>query len=211
MTIDPADLRSAIERHLTARDRSAALKDALAAVASGMTLPCLYSQVLGPLMDGVGDSWQAGRLAVWEEHFASSTVRTIVDALYPTVMATAPAERGRGTAVLACPCQEQHDLGLRMLADRMELAGWSVHFIGADTPADELAAAAAGLGADTVVLSVATHYHRVMLRTYVEKVRSLAKGVRVLVGGAAFDHDTEGWASDELASEAGLTAGEPPC
>lgn len=211
MTATPADPRAALEERIAARDRSGAVRLALEAVEGGLTIPCLYARVLAPLMEGVGARWQSGELAVWEEHFASATVRTIIDALHLQVAALAPAERGRGTALVACPPQEQHDLGSRMLADRMELAGWRVFFLGADTPAAEIAAAVVGLGADTVLLSVATHYHRVMLRSFVDGLRAELPGVRILVGGRAFDRDTAGWGADELADEADLTAGGGAC
>ncbi len=203
-----AALRQALDDRLTQYDRPGAVALALDAVRSGkVTIDRLYAEVLGPLMADTGSRWQQGETAVWEEHFASATVRTIVDALYPDVRAAIEARVPNDRiALLACPPQEQHDLGLRMLADRLELGGWTAHFLGADTPATEVEAATRTLGADTIILSVATHYHRVMLRAFVDSLRRNLPAVRILAGGPALEHDRTGWSDDEIADVGALLA-----
>lgn len=208
---DTVQLRERIDAALAARDRATAVGAALDAVRDGLEIACLYAEVLVPLMIDMGAQWQAGRTAVWEEHFASATVRTIVESLYPEVQSAAPADRSRGTAVLACPPQEQHDLGLRMLSDRMELAGWRVVFLGADTPADEIVAAAEAALADTVVLTGSTHYHRTMLRALVEDLDARLGSARVLVGGPAFDAACDEWCDGHLIDVGELTGGDAGC
>jgi methanogenic corrinoid protein MtbC1 len=139
---------------------------------------------------------------VWEEHFASATVRTIVEALYLDVVKAAAQVPPRGqVAVLACPPDEQHDLGLRMLADRMMLVGWEVYFLGANTPRRDLIDAARTVGADLVVLTVATHFNRVELRTTIEALAKELPGVQVGVGGPAFGR-VEDWPEEEILTEA---------
>ncbi len=167
-----------------------------------IAIPNLYVCVLGPLLSDVGLAWQFGRERVWEEHFASATVRTIVESLYLDVCEAAAHVPKRGeTAVLACPPDEQHDLGLRMLADRMMLVGWDVYFLGQDTPNAEIIAAARALNADFVVLSVATHFNRVELRATIERLTRELPDVRVGIGGPAFG-DTRDWPAEEILTEA---------
>ena len=81
--------------------------------------------------------------------------------------------------LLACPPEENHDLGLRMVADRFDMAGWTTYFLGADTPVDEIADAAARLGVDAVVLSSSTHFHRVALRRAVDELSAAPRRGRV--------------------------------
>lgn len=191
------------------RDRAGAVAAALdAVVGERVSIPELYARVLGPLLVAEGARWQAGELAVWEEHFGTATVRTIVEALYPEVVRRSAAVEPRGrTAILACPTQEYHELALRMLADRLQLAGWRVYFLGADTPEIEIVDAARRLGADTVVLSAATHFHRVNLRAFVDHIEAELPGTHVYVGGPAFERDRSGWSADELI-DAGALLGE---
>jgi methanogenic corrinoid protein MtbC1 len=193
-------LRRRMETALAARDRGAAVAAALAAVEAGeLDIRTLYTEVLARLMTDLGGRWQRGEARVWEEHLAAATVRTVVEALYPTVLSLKAKVPPSGHSVLlACPSEEAHDLGLRMLSDRFDLAGWATHLLGPDTPTAELAAAAQALGVDTLVLSSSTHFHRMRVRAVVDELKRRLPGVRVVVGGPAFAHDTEGFSSDEV-------------
>jgi MerR family transcriptional regulator, light-induced transcriptional regulator len=179
-------LQTLLDDALAIRDKPAAVRAALHAVESGaLTVPELY-RLLGGLMTQVGDRWQSGEVQVWQEHLASATVRTIVEELYPVVLRLAARERNGRTVVLACPENESHDLGLRMLSDRFELAGWDTCYLGADTPAAEIAAAAAAMRADLIVLSVSTHFNRIGLTAAVDTIHAVLPEARVVVGGPAF-------------------------
>lgn len=190
------ELRESIDRALAARNRADAVALALAAVRDGgIGVADLYTLVIGPLLVDTGAAWQSGETAVWEEHYASATVRTIIEALYPDVVAAAESVPASGiTVVLACPPQEQHDLALRMLADRFTLAGHNAVFLGADTPTVEIVDATRTLGAKLVVLSAATHFNRVVLRRVVDELAERLPGVRLAVGGPAFMRDADGYA-----------------
>jgi hypothetical protein len=97
------------------------------------------------------------------------------------------------------PAQEPHELGLRMLADRFELAGWRTYFLGADVPAEEIVAAANALRPEMLVLSAATHFNRLELRDVVERIRPrLPEGLEVRVTGPAFTRSPEGWPPAEV-------------
>lgn len=209
MSIPVAEtLRAKLDERLAAHDRTGAVSDAVEAIESGeLTVEQLYTRVLTPLLVDTGAGWQAGTTQIWQEHFATSTVRTIVEALNLHVAKAAQAVPRIGSvAVLACPPEESHDLGLRMLADRMTLRGWTTYFLGADTPVDQIVHAARELDANLVVMSAATHYNRVMLRQVVDQLKSALPGVRIGVGGPAFALDRH-WPADELLSEAELGLG----
>lgn len=182
-------LRVRLERAIAARDKRRAVDLALDAVETGSaTMGELYA-ALGDIMSKVGADWQSGGAAVWQEHLASSIVRTIVEALYPTVQSVSATREPSRTVVLACPENEEHDLALRMLSDRFDLAGWNTVYLGADTPAGDIALAAQAAGAELVVLSVSTHLQRARLRDVLETVCPAVRDVRVAVGGPAHGHD----------------------
>lgn len=192
-------LRQRLDSLLAEKNRPAAVRESIDAVATGtITVPELYVDVLSPVMTETGSRWQHGDIRVWEEHFASATVRTIIEALYPYVLdATADIESNGRAVLLACPPREQHDLGLRMLADRFALAGWTAHYLGTDTPVEEICRAATELEAELIVLSASTHFNRVLLRGHVDAVKKCSPNARVLVGGSAFTLDQE-WPASEL-------------
>jgi MerR family transcriptional regulator, light-induced transcriptional regulator len=202
-------LREAVASALRRHDRAKAVRTAVEAVSSGaLDVPALYREVLTPLLRETGQAWSSGATRVWEEHLASQAVRSIVELVYPAVLKQKATVAPTGRSVLlACPPEEAHDLGLRMVADRFDMAGWTSYFLGADTPADELVHAARSLDVDAVVLSSSTHFHRVGLRHVVDRLRAEAPGVSVWVGGPAFAHDREGWSDDDLVDLDALLTG----
>jgi methanogenic corrinoid protein MtbC1 len=183
----PADLLRSLDDRIDALDRAGAVSIALDAVVGGrIEIADLYTQVLGPLLVSVGSRWRHGTERVWREHFASHVVSTIIEALYPTVARLSAEVAVRGeTVLLACPPDELHELGLRMLADRFDLAGYRTVFLGADTPINEIITAASAVGADTVIMAVATTFERVELRALVQAMSQQLPGVRLRVGGPA--------------------------
>jgi methanogenic corrinoid protein MtbC1 len=187
-----------LDKLIHARDRVGAIKIAREAITAGtFTIPQLYALVLSPLMKLTGARWHAGEEEVWEEHYTTAVVRTIIESLFDEVAARAAEPLGK-TVVLAAPADEYHDLGLRMLADRFELAGYRVHFIGAATPLEELLGAARTLKADAVLLSASTHFHRLRVREYADALTAAIPGITVWAGGPAFAHGHSTWSDAEI-------------
>jgi methanogenic corrinoid protein MtbC1 len=208
-----SELLRALSDRLDSLDRAGAISSALDAVTDGrITIPDLYTQVLGPYLAMVGAQWQHGRERVWQEHFASHVVRTIVEALYPQVARQAAEIPRRGeTVLLVCPPNEEHELGLRMLSDRFELAGYRTVFLGADTPIDEIVDAASAVHASIVAMSVSTVIERVELRCFVDGLRERLSGIRIIVGGPAVKRDDGLWNPEEVLdpAELGLPGAKP--
>ncbi len=184
-------LRAVLDAAVAAYDRPRAVAAALEAVDGELTVDQLYRE-LSDMLVTIGDSWQRGATEVWQEHFVSSVVRTIVEACALRVEAAAPPNR-TATVILAAPSDEYHDLGLRMLADRFTLAGWRALFLGANVPLSQVVDAVGELKARAVALSASTHFHRLRLRDYVDGLTDAVPEVRVWVGGPAFAHEHDGW------------------
>lgn len=198
-TPDASDLRSIIQSSTEARDRETAVRAALSAVREdAVSIEDLYVDVLSPLLEDIGRSWAHGSERIWEEHYISQTVRTIIESLYLDVRAQASNVPRRGKLVLlACPPKERHEMGLRMLADRFELAGYDVIYLGADTPLAEIVSAAQTTGADIVALSVSTVFERLDFRKFVDDLRASLPDTRIVVGGAAFASQ-EHWPAEDV-------------
>lgn len=193
-------VRAQLEERLRANDRPGAVRIAVEAVTGErLDIATLYRDVLTPLLVETGTSWQRGDVAVWQEHLASATVRTIVEILYPGVLKVRAAAVPAGRKVLlACPPEEAHDLGLRMVSDRFDMAGWTTYFLGADTPLEEIVGAARHLNVDAVALSSSTHFHLVALRHTVDALAEALPGVKIWVGGPAFAGRPDGWREHEI-------------
>ena len=215
MADEPAAVQTTYENVAAAladHDKATAVRAAVEAVSSGaVSIPVLYRDVLTRILADTGEAWHAGETAIWEEHLASATVRTIVELVYPGVL-KAKAEAGSAgrTVLLACPPEEAHDLGLRMVADRFDMAGWTTYFLGPDTPVREIAAAARRLGADAVVMSSSTHFHRVAVRHAVDALKKELPDTHVWVGGPAFAGAATGWLPQEIVNLDDLLGAPPP-
>ncbi len=214
----PTTVLGTLEKSLAAHDREAAVRLLLEAVNAGMPLETLYSDVVGPFLDSVGVSWQDGRTSIWQEHVATQSVRTAVEALYPHVLARkASVEPVPVTVAFFCPPKEAHDVGLRILADLFDLKGFRTVYVGAGTPVHQMVDAAIEADAAVVCLSASTHYHRIALQEAVTALEEAVPGVRILVGGAAFREYPAEWAPyfvgdldalfDELAAAGRRVAG----
>lgn len=202
----------AVAAALAAHDKATAVRTAVEAVTSGaVTIPALYRDVLGRILGDTGAAWQRGDTAIWEEHMASATVRTVVEILYPGVLKEKAAAEPSGRIVLlACPPEEGHDLGLRMVSDRFDMAGWTTYYLGPDTPVTEIADAARALGVDTIVLSSSTHFNRVAVRHAVDALKKELPGLDIMVGGPAFVGAATGWLPQEIVDLDGLLGDTAP-
>lgn len=193
---DQSDVREQFERAIGEYDRPRAIDIALGAVDDGiLPIEDLYRYLSQFLVD-IGAAWQRGAEEVWQEHFASGVIRTVVESCAVRVERAAPVER-KGTVILATPSDEYHDLGLRMISDGFTLAGWRSQYLGANVPIAELISAIEALNVDAVVLSAATHFHRVSVRPYVDALAVSHPSVNLWLVGSAFTHEHDGW-PDEM-------------
>lgn len=89
----------------------------------------VVADVLVPVLRTVGDLWEAGRLSVMHEHFASQVVRSVVAEIDP-----AGPRDGRPMVVLACPPAELHELPSHLFAAMLRHRGLATVVLGANTP-----------------------------------------------------------------------------
>lgn len=207
------ETRESLDRCLRDHDREGAASAVLAAVEDGLAIEDLYTHVLQPFLESVGQGWQAGHTAVWEEHLIVGAVRTAIEALYPKVLERkAQVEAVPVTVAFFCPPEETHDVGLRMLVDRFDLRGFRTVYVGAATPVDEMVRCVRAEGVSVMCLSASTHFQKAALYGVMRSLRELLPEVRIVAGGPAFAHSDAGWEEftvdsvDELLDELAVQA-----
>jgi methanogenic corrinoid protein MtbC1 len=142
------------------------------------------SSCLGPFLRALGDCWDRGDVEVGHEHFASEYVREFLSSHWRPMSIRSDGPR----VVCAALPGEEHVLGLHMAAMALSLAGARVIFLGANTPVEDVIRSVGEQGADAVALSAALGVNRKALERDVKTlVRSLSRGVPVVVGGAGFE------------------------
>lgn len=155
-----------------AEPRSQAVLDEVLAV---VPLEIAITRVLLPVLREIGTGWQDGQVSVAQEHFATAILRGRLAAL-----ARGWGERSGPRALLACPPDERHDLGLLMFGLLLARRGWSISYLGADTPIAAVAATAESQRVDVVVLAA---IEAARLKAVAGEVRELATRVRVVLAG----------------------------
>ncbi len=170
----------------------AAMKLVLDAVASGLLdtrSACL--DVLVPAQQEFGLRWHLGKLGIAEEHLGTATTQRLLTLL--TAAAERPAINGK-TVVVAGVAGDPHDMGVRLLGDFLDLAGWQSICLGGDLPAEEIARAAGVFDTDLLVLSATLGRHVDRVKETIDALRAQESGdVKVLVGGHAFVNSPDLW------------------
>ena len=166
--------------------RREALQLVLDAARGGMELGTLQHEVIGRVQAELGRLWHEGELSVVEEHLVSRTSEQVLAALALQM----PRTPRLGRRVLVTGANgDLHDLGLRVLVDRFDLAGFDPVFLGASTPADEAARAAADFEIDLVLLGAKLAIHLRGAAAMIERLRAqpTTATLPVIVGGRPFE------------------------
>lgn len=190
---------------LLAGDRQRGFMMVSEALDDGMELPALYLEVFQPALWELGRLWQANRITVAQEHLVSAGIQVAMAQLLPR--ATRAPRNGR-VAVVASMEGELHEIGARMVADLLESAGWTIHYVGANTPTSALADLAAAHDAQIVAVSVTVASNLARLHRIIANLRSVTTAA-VLVGGRPFLEMPDLWravGADGTAPEARAAA-----
>lgn len=171
--------------HLLDEDEMQAAGRLVDQVLERMPLADAVSDVLMPFLRNVGARWESGQLSVAQEHWASQLVRQRLAAVWDRVSVTEGP-----VALVACPPGERHDIAPLAFCVLLAHAGWQARFYGADTPLPDLAAVAARVQPDLVVLA-ASRRSAFLARS--AEVRRLAVDHRVAIAGNG--------ASEQVAAE----------
>lgn len=186
------DLAQSVLDSLLRCERARALQLVDAAMASGMTLQTLYLSVLQPILREVGRLWQMNRISVAQEHYCTAVVQLMMGRLSELTFAS---ERIGRTVVASCVGDELHEVGLRMVADLLEAAGWDSHFLGANVPPNDLIRTLKSTGADVLCLSATLTSHLARTHQVIQRVRAEPElqRVKIVVGGYPFNLEKDLW------------------
>jgi DNA-binding transcriptional MerR regulator/methylmalonyl-CoA mutase cobalamin-binding subunit len=171
---DLAGLRDELRDALHGLDEAGA-EAAFDRLLAGFALDTVLRDVVLPFLADLGEQWSRGTVTVGQEHFATAVIAGRLHAL----------GRGRDAgvgprAVLACPSEERHELGLLCFALALRGRGWRVCYLGADTPTAAIADIADELDAEMVVLGAVRAEPIVGVA---DQLAALGGGRRLCVGG----------------------------
>lgn len=95
----------------------------------------IIDQIINPVLDKVGKLWETNKIKIEQEHLASDTIRTALARLVVYL----PHQIKKETKVICACCEgENHDIGIQALAYELELSGYTLQYLGANTPFESL-------------------------------------------------------------------------
>lgn len=150
----------------------------------GISLKTLYEQLFKSSLYHVGELWEHNRISVAREHLASSLTESLMTQVYPLLFH--PRTDTKGLVIISCTANEFHQIGGKMVADMLELNGWDTHFLGANTPVDQLIAHVHETRPDFLGLSLSISSRLPELTKTIEAVRHHYPNLNILAGGQAF-------------------------
>jgi methanogenic corrinoid protein MtbC1 len=160
---DPAGLRQRLYRELLRQGVERFVLDTIA-----------------PLNHAVGEAWARGELGIHEEHVYTEAVQWLLRNAIDTLSDTQASPR----ILLTTLPEEQHGLGILMLAALLSLRGAYCISLGTQTPVQDIALAAVAHKADVVALSFSIVYpQRRILPALAELGQRLGETIEIWAGG----------------------------
>ncbi|TFW18433.1 MerR family transcriptional regulator [Massilia arenosa] len=142
--------------------------------------------VAAPLARMVGDAWEAGDIAVFEEHLFAEALESVLHAAIAAAAARAAHAAPSPRVLLTTVPVERHGIGLLMAEALLVLEGAHVLSLGVQTPLAEIVAAVRSQRADVVGLSFSLSTSvRATVENVTELRQRLGDAVEVWAGGAS--------------------------
>jgi methanogenic corrinoid protein MtbC1 len=180
----PLDERSrAYLDHLVHGDRTSAIQVVTDALDSGVPPGEVMLGVLQPAQLELGRLWQEGRINVAHEHYCTAVTQVVMTMLYPRLFEQR-SPRGRRVVVTAVG-EESHEVGLRMVTDLLDRAGWRTAYLGTGIPVVDVLDHLTARPPDVLALGITMPGHLPALHRLVDAVRAepSCAHVRIVVGG----------------------------
>lgn len=136
--------------------------------------------LLEPLLSKIGSSWQAGLLRPAHEHMTTALIRSMAYIL----RTNNPPPDNAPRIVISTPISQLHELGALMASIIAEFKGWHVTYLGANLPAEEIAAAVKYTGSKAVALGISCDHDDTIVPREIRRLKKLlGKEISLLAGG----------------------------
>ena len=142
----------------------------------------MLHHVIGPLIQTIGESWQAGNMRPGQEHLATNVIREVLMMPVPGSQLAENAPE----LVITTPTGEVHELGAMLVAASARDLGWKVTYLGPNLPIEEIAACVSARRARAVALSLVYPEKCPAIQEKVRQLRQLLpESTALIIGGRA--------------------------
>jgi methanogenic corrinoid protein MtbC1 len=159
--------------------------------------------MIQPTLYSIGRRWQNNEVTVAQEHMATAIVQSLMTQGF--LKSELPPANGR-RVLLACVQGNHHSVGLQMVADAFQMAGWEVQFLGANVPTAALLEHVGHSRPELLGLSISFPQQFRTIKDILAALRAAYGNGRpaVIIGGLAVNQFTpmadtlgaDGWSAD---------------
>ena len=159
---------------------------------SEMEIDEIYLNIFQPVQKEVGRLWHLNKVSVAQEHYISSVTQLIMSQLYSHFLTVGGK---KGTIVTTAVGDELHEIGIRMVADLLEVDGYDTIHLGANKTKSAIIDTLKVNDAKLLGISVTLPIHLKKLDKLVNAIRNDQKlsDLKILVGGYAFNNNINLW------------------
>lgn len=148
----------------------------------------LYEEVFKVSLYEVGRLWETNQITVATEHLATAITEGILNELFEQIITKNKVDK---KVVVACVQNEQHQVGIKMVADVFEMKGWESFFLGTGIPTSELVKFIHETKPDILAISLSVYFNFANLLKMLEQLRNEFPALQIIIGGQAFSRASE--------------------
>ena len=142
----------------------------------------LLQKLLIPLLQGIGDAWEAGDLMASQEHGATAALKDYLARNFRSMHPPRTAPR----LLVTTPAGQLHEMGAAIAASLARTAGWNVTYLGPSLPAEEIVGAVMMNQFRAVALSIIYPADDPELSGQLLRLRRLLpEEIPIIIGGRA--------------------------
>ncbi|MFW6252028.1 MAG: cobalamin B12-binding domain-containing protein [Halanaerobium sp.] len=173
-------------------EREKAVQLIMDLVDQGTAIEDIYLNIFQVVQYEIGRLWQLNQISIAQEHYATSVTQLAMSQLYPKIF----SHLKKGKKVLTtCIGDELHELGIRMVADLLELNGWDTIHLGSNTPINEIVNLLQKKEIDLLAISATLPDQLADSRNLIKAVRGNKNfaGIKIMAGGRLFMQSDDLW------------------
>lgn len=176
------ELTADLVTHLLKGDRTKCELLAYETLKIGFSPNMIYTLIFSPAISEIGQLWHEGKTTIAHEHLSTEIIHSLVD----LIMGQSPLTQNNGFSVVTTSVEgERHVLASKMFASLLTLEGFSVHYLGSETPSQDLTAYVEQNGIDVVTLSIILESNIPRAAECAHALTALEKSPLILFGGNA--------------------------
>ena len=154
---------------------------------SGVEIEFIYFNILEKILKEVGRLWESGKIDVWNEHYVSENILDIMR----EIKSIQDNKKYKKLSLISLTAgAEQHNIGIKMISDLLEVEGYDVTYLGSNIPTMSIINAIRNKNPRVVAISVTISSNIESAKNIIKAIREVfkEKAPIVVVGGMAFNN-----------------------